>query len=331
MRIMAILERYPQLSETYISTELFELEARGLLAGIVSMTAADMPLAEPLPFVISVDETNIVRMARRREVDALHTHYLQMAPLVIRVADQLGIPFTLRTHSYDVLKAPTKVLDEVCSMINASSCASVLGFPFICRRLLEHGLRADLLVESWPVIDFEKFLDQSDNANGVLNLGAALPKKNMFAYIDFALSRPDVRFSLYPVGYQTNELVEYNAHLGFPVEIHEAVQPAEMPQIYKQHRWLVYTSSLDLGTVGWPMAIPEAQASGLGVCLQSDRPDAYDLLDGAGVVFSHFREISELISRPVPTPSRERGFQVARRSDVRSHVDVLLKIWASTI
>jgi hypothetical protein len=326
-----IVERYPQLSETYISTEAAGLFNANLLASLVAIAAAKSPLQDHVPFSLLRNEDEILPVCSELEVTALHTHYMHMAPLVSRVAQRLRLPFTLRTHSYDVLNAPPAILRKMCALLNRSRCAAVLGFPFVCQILRDHGLRYDLLHEAWPVIDYQRFFDMGPNADGVLNLGAALDKKNMRGYIEFAADYPMTRFSLYPVGYQTPDLVAYNANLGSPVDICLPVQPPDMPRVYKDHNWLVYTSSLTtLNTVGWPMAIAEAQASGLGVCFQSKRDDAATYIGGAGIVFTAFEEIADFVSGPVPRDMRDRGFQVAARSDIVKHLQQLTAIWSNT-
>jgi hypothetical protein len=329
-KILMIVQRYPQLSETYISTEVTGLFNANLLANLVALGAPNFPLEHHVPFSLLRDENEILRVCSGVEVTALHTHYLHMGPLVSRVAQRLRLPFTLRTHSYDVLNVPPAILLNTCALLNRSSCAAVLGFPFVCQILRDHGLRYDLLHETWPVIDYHRFFDMGPNADGVLNLGAALPKKNMRGYIEFAADYPMTRFSLYPIGYQTADIVAYNTNLGSPVDIYLPVQPPDMPQVYKYHSWLVYTSSLTLNTVGWPLAIAEAQASGLGVCFQSKRDDATTYIGGAGIVFTRFQEIADVVAGPVPRDMRELGFQVAARSDIVNHLQQLTAIWSST-
>ena len=341
IRALVVLERYPQLSETYIATEVAALERAGLLAGVLAMKDPDLELIEHVPFVRIQDQRDMVRLCAQAQPTVLHTHYLHMAPLLQRISEATGLPFTVRTHSYDVLMGPkerlrhtlfrtrSERLKRICAVLNESNCIAVLGFPFVHELLRDHGLRDDLIHRSWPVIDFDRFLDRGPNGDGVLNLGAALEKKNMKGYIEFAASQRQLRFSLYPVGYMTQELLDCNTRLGSPVDVRPAVQPAEMPAVYKSHNWLVYSASLRINMVGWPMAVAEAQASGLGVCLQTNRPDAAEYLDGAGVAFRNFREIVELIAQPVPQAMRERGFEVAARSDVERHLRQLREIWLS--
>ena len=328
-RALVIVERYPQLSETYIATEVAALERAGHLVGVRALKEPDCPLVEHVPFEMIEGVQDVVRACEELQPTVLHTHYLHMAPLLVEASAATGLPFTLRTHSYDVIKRPKERLRSLCAMLNTSRCQAVLGFPFILDILRDHGLREELITPSFPVIDYDRFLDRSPNGEGILNLGAAIVKKDMKGYVKFASKQPQLRFSLYPIGYRTQSLVDYNTKLGSPVDIHESVQPPEMPAVYKANNWLVYTASLRINMVGWPMAVAEAQASGLGVCLQTNRPDAAEYLGGAGVAFKRPREVADLINRPVPEEMRERGFEVAARSDVKRHVAKLEEIWSA--
>ena len=87
------------------------------------------------------------------------------------------------------------------------------------------------------------------------------------------------------------------------------IEPEEMPGEYKKHRWLVYTASRGIGTVGWPMAIAKAQAS------------------GAGVLFNSVNEVAEIISKPFPEELREMGFKHGKKSDVFEHKAILTNLW----
>src|SRR5262249_3751677 len=153
------------------------------------------------------------------------------------------------------------------------------------------------------------------NGDRVMNIGACLPKKGMDLYVELAQRLPAVGFDLYALGYRVEELKQRNETLAAPMRIIDPVEPADMPAEYKRHRWLVYTAAPSYSSVGWPMAIAEAQASGVGVAMQNVRPDLADYV-GPGFLFDHVEEAERLVRGPVPEESREAGFAHAMRSDV---------------
>jgi hypothetical protein len=82
-----------------------------------------------------------------------------------------------------------------------------------------------------------------------------------------------------------------------------------------------------LGTIGWPIAVAEAQAAGVGVCFPNLRPDIQDYLGGAGILYSSLTELVDIISQPVPEEMREKGFEVAKKSDIKTHLHRLTDLW----
>ena len=75
------------------------------------------------------------------------------------------------------------------------------------------------------------------------------------------------------------------------------------------------------------MAVAKAQASGVGVCIANIRPDLRDYLGDAGYLFDSIDEVRKIVSQPVPDGIRERGFEQARKSDIRVHKKLLTDLW----
>lgn len=328
LRVLVLLSNYPTLSQTYKENELRALLPHCELR-VLSIGASDHLHRDHLPF------TTISTLSEaKREVDAfkpdiVHGHYIHLLKQLTQVARMADRPFTVRTHSFDIMRLQPEGLRQFARFMNASACIGVLCFPFLRERLLRAGLDERKLHDCWPVIDFARFYDRSPNGEDVLNTGACLPKKNMESYVQLATMVPERRFNLYPIGYLTDEIDAYNKTHGSPVNVFDTVEPHDMPAVYKQHQWLVYSANPDVPTIGWPMAIAEAQAAGAGVLIQRIRPDVADYVGGGGYVFDRLEEAAEILSKPCPPTMREAGFRQARRSDVSQHIRILLDIWAS--
>ena len=63
------------------------------------------------------------------------------------------------------------------------------------------------------------------------------------------------------MGHLTDKLRNMRDEMKAPVHFHQTIHPDAMPAIYKEHQWMVYTGDFHLKTVGWPMAVAEAQAA----------------------------------------------------------------------
>ncbi|MDX3458201.1 glycosyltransferase [Streptomyces sp. ME02-8801-2C] len=270
-----------------------------------------------------------VRHVEEFQADVLHGHYAHHAPALRRLARRTGVPFTVRAHSYDLLAKPA-VRDEAVASFNDDLCLGVLTFPFTVDLLLSWGVSDKKVVPCRPVVDVGRFADTSVNGDMIMNVGACLPKKNHELFIDLARSVPERTFNLYAMGYESRRIAEYNRASGNPVVMHPLVEHRLMPTEYKKHRWLVYTASAELRTVGWPMAVAEAQAAGVGVCMQNIRPDLKEYVGSAGFLFDSLDEVADIIAQPFPDDRRELGFRQAGLSDINHHLPLLESLWTRT-
>lgn len=331
-RVLYLLQEYPQVSETYIANEL---EALWPICDIriVARTNASASYRDHFPFtVIPREERDTLQaLATEFRPDIVHAHYLHNAVTAHNLAARLGAAFTVRLHSFDVLAPLPEALRMAVTAINSPVCAGALTFPFTVERLLAAGVNAAKLHAAPPVLRIDRFLDRGPNGPAIMNTGAALPKKNMEAFIDLAAAMPSRHFNLYAMGYDVSALKEYNLSQGGRVNLVRPVEPRAMPAEYKKHEWLVYTASPAINTVGWPMAIAEAQASGVGVLMQDIRPDLRDWVGPAGYLFRSIEEAAAIISRPFPAERREAGFEHARSWDFYRHMATLVRLWSAAL
>lgn len=328
-RVLYVLQEYPQVSETYIANELEALwdacEIR-----IVARTEASAGYRNHFPFTLipREDRDRLYAFAEAFRPDLVHAHYLHNAVTAHNLAVRLRAGFTLRLHSFDVLKPKAETLPLSVQAINARACLGALTFPFTVERMLAAGVRPEKLHAAPPVLNIDRFLDRGPNGRAIMNTGAALPKKAMEGFIDLAAEMPSKRFNLYAMGYDVSDLRDYNMSRGAPVNIIRPVEPHDMPAEYKKHEWLVYTASPEINTVGWPMAIAEAQASGVGVVMQDIRPDLHDWVGPPGYMFRTIEEAAAIISRPFPAERREAGFEHVRAWNLKQNLATLVRLWS---
>jgi len=322
-RVLYLVSEYPQISQSYVTTEIRALgDAYDVF--VVTRNDANLPCRVHLPFEQTRDLERMVEIVRAFRPDVLHGHYVSFAETLEALSARTGVPYTIRAHSFDAMAdgPPLRVGD---------ACLGVLAFPFTRANLEARGIPEEKLHDTRPVVDFARFHDRSPNGDAILNVGACQPKKDFESYVDLARLARGLRFDLYAIGYDIEKIRIYNASRGSWAQVHDAVQPEEMPAVYKAHRWLVYTACRKLATVGWPIAIAEAQAAGLGVCMPNLRPDVATHLGGAGIVYESITELPEILRGPVPEEMRERGFEQARLSDIAVHKRTLLDLWEPAI
>ena len=355
LRVLYVLANYPQLSQTYIKNEIeavlpyCDIEIVTLI-GADSKTLKGKPYTgykNHQPYSIERNFKRIVEKIKDFSPDVLHSHWINMAPLMTRLSSKTGIPYTIRAHSFDVLNqggAQNHLIhlynwfqnlpqfrgfkpDHVAKQINSKHCLGILSFPFTRPILESAGINPRKITECFPVVAYQKFLDRSKNGNRIMNIGACIPKKRMEDFIDLAKRLPELDFDLYSIGYQTQKIIDYNEKYDNPVNIISTLEPEVMPSEYKKHKWLVYTADRAFNTVGWPMAVAEAQASGVGVCLPNIRSDLKEYIGEAGYLYNSIQEVEKIISGDVPNEILERGFEQASKSDITVHVKLLMNLW----
>ncbi len=325
-RVVYIHNQFPQISETYIKSEIEAISEECDIL-VIGLANADIAYKNHAPYRIIADWDEILEAIQEFRPDALHCHWLYNIWKVDYFARKTNIPYTIRAHSFDVLMDPAQHHAKAVPLINDDLCLGVIVFPFARAPLEKIGIRGDKLHDCYPVVNYNRFYDRSPNGDAIMNVGACLPKKKMDDFLTLAALTPGAEMNLYALGYDVGKIGRLNRTRGNPVNIIPAVEPDDMPAEYKKHRWLVYTASHRIGTVGWPMAIAEAQASGVGVCMANLRADLREYVGPCGFIFNSLSEVADIISKPFPNELREIGFDHARKSDVFQHKSVLLDLW----
>ena len=336
-RIVVFVQTYPQVSETYIKNEIDGL-AGDHEVEIVAFAPGSYPYRTRQPHIVVTNENqgNVLDYLKRFRPHALHAHYLIRLPQVLSISQHLQVPFTVRAHSFDVLENAATRHDHrrttgwQASLPQAAQSPLFLGvlcFPFMRERLIAAGLPAGKVIACNPIIDVQRFRDAGPNGTAVMNVGAAIPKKNMVDFISLSRMLPDRDFNLYGLGYLTRDLIDQNRSAGGRVNFVAPVDPEDMRCEYKKHSWLAYTASKAENTVGWPMALIEAMASGVGVCMQNIREDLRDFIGDAGYLFDGPADVVGRLRVDPTAAERARGFAWAEQFDFRRELPLLTNLW----
>lgn len=357
MRILYFMVKYPEFSETYMHEEIRSLQSRYEIQ-IVSYAPSREPRKSFFPYrLIPYLDTCLVygrfeKVNRRftnlrqrwflhrvgKVIEAfrphvLHGHYFGLALLLNEFAERHRVPYTIRTHSMDMLSEPPQKLSALCEAVRSPWCLRVLCFPAFREALIGLGAPQEKVVSCWPVLNYRRFRDTNvrPRTGRVLCAGPAIRKKRHNDFVDLAarVRGGGVTFDLYARGPTLKATRAYNTAKGNPIKITYA-DPDEMPQVYRQYDWLVYPSDQTINKVGFPVSIVEAQASGIGVCWQElpgRRHEQLDFLGGAGYLFRSIEEIPSTIGQAYPEEMRLRGIENARKCDVEAHNLLLTEAW----
>ncbi len=339
LRVLYILQEYPSASETYMHEEIASLWDTYDIK-IITIDKAWVERKNSFPYVfINQNEQdflkNLAGVIKSFQPHVMHMHWFTYVPLVGALSQYFNIPFTVRTHSFDILSSSKETLKKYCNIANSRWCLGVLCFPAFEKILIDCELSKDKILPCWPVINYQRFYNPKKlvQTNRVLSVGAALPKKDYNKFIDLADIMRDsgMEFNLFITSYAIiDDLRSYNKQKGTPVKTITWVEPEEMPNVYQQHDWLVYTSNPDINTVGLPVGIAEAQASGIAVCWQElpgRREEQLEFLGGAGYLFKSIEEVPALIQQPYPEEMRLKGLENAKKCDIELHKVLLTQVW----
>ncbi|HZK75976.1 MAG TPA: glycosyltransferase [Candidatus Kapabacteria bacterium] len=332
-KILYLLFHYPQTTETYIKTEIEAVRDRYELRIVANGMASD-PYTNHFPFILAPDNLNqLAEVIREFKPDVLHSHwFMSNVGLLSRIT---GVPFTLRSHSFDTSwrGAMPGYFASMIPDVNSDRCLGVLAFPHIHQKLIGHGIRAEKLVASYPVVDIPRFHNREPNGRAVMTIGAFVPKKQMEDALRIAKWMTDHpgtvprEFNLWVLEYGVEALWKLNEEMGRPAHPQPRAEPEEMPAIYKRHEWLLFTANRELNSVGWPLCIAEAQASGVGVLLPDLRPDLHQYAGPSGYFYNTLEEAAEILAGPYPEEKRLAAFDYCQQWDFQRHVNQLTDLW----
>lgn len=347
-RIVLLYNGYPRLSQTYQIDEAEELLRRGHTIRIVSWGWPLFTTSDTAPPVD--DATDPLRPATLARIaafqpDVIHAHFLTNAETTMLLSDALGgVPFTIRTHSFDVFGPPTAAVAATAARLAAHPAfRGVVVFPNVRDRFLAAGVPPERVLASYPSIAIQRFLDAGATPEAaataavwpptaIMSGGAFLPKKNLPSLIALAA---DIR-RVYPqctVAYYTvkedpayyEKIMAMNRAHGDPV-VFRTVPREQMPAEYTRHQWLIYGACPTLATVGYPLMIAEAQAAGVGVIAYDLRPEMADYVQAPiGRLYKTPADVLAILAQPPPDAAARATARAvaAARYDIRVNIAAL--------
>jgi hypothetical protein len=211
-RVLYLVWHYPQLSESYVETEIRTMRRWGVEIGIWGEVNPASPYDTDVP-VFSGSAEEAIRAFRP---DLIHIHWLNFAASHRALLEATGLPVTLRAHSFEVSR------EVLLDLLAQPWVRRLYHFPHQMRLLdAEHpGMRS---VRS--AFDTNLFTPRTDkNRRLVVRTAAALPSKDLGLFFEIAARRPEYRFVLAAVTCNNKEeyvveLREMNARLGSPVDL----------------------------------------------------------------------------------------------------------------
>jgi len=327
MKILLLYKGYPRISQSYQIDESQELNKEHEIMiisfdwEVFESSFVSLPYLKKNPLE-SFNEINSFKP------DFIHSHYLDSIEICDTISRKINKKYSIRTHSFDILTSDSKLISYK-KYVNSENCNGIIVFPEFKSRLISLGYNENKIIQSYPSIYIHRFLEINTNGEHIMSGGAMLPKKNIENFIQLA-SKIKNKYPLKQINYYCmiesyyyyNDITKINNKYGNPVNF-VTKQIIDMPSEYKKHQWLIYTACPKLRTVGLPIMVAEAQASGVGVILYKLRDTMIDYVTENGYLYEKHDDVLEIISKNFDETKKQNAKEISLRYDIRNNIKQL--------
>ncbi len=322
-RVLYAVWHYPQLSETYVETELRRMLAWGVHVEIWRTTTGVTPYATSVP----IHDGTLAEAVAAARPDLIHAHWLTFSLEHHAEIFGFGLPVTLRPHGFDASR------HALTTWLASSELAkAVYAYD---HQIVRAGV-TDARFKPTPVaFDTELFKPRTGKDRRlVVRVSAALPSKDLELFLEAARLLPEYRFVLAAVTCNFEEayaarLQALNEEMGSPVTLMPNVPRGALANLLGEAGIYVHTAHPpwhDEGTlIGQPASISEAMASGC-YCLVRDLPELTAMVGDAGATYADHNDLVAAI-RATESWTDAAWHDVQLRAvnrAYRNHADILV-------
>lgn len=305
LRVLIYCYDYPQLSGSYVDTEIRWFSRQGVEIEVFAVEASGAPGKATVP----VHRRNFEQMVCTFRPDVIHCYWLPLSEGVVSLANDLNISATVRGHGFEF------------SAENLMRCGaqqavkSIYLFPHFLVPPFEAHPKARAVPACfnsnrfYPRIWRDRYL--------VLCAGACLDTKDVDLFIRVAAECPEYRFVLALADMATlpnlpDEFCGLNESLGSPVAIRFNVPYEEMAALTAEAGVCLHTFGFDQ-RFGMPVSLAESLACG-AVTLVRDCAEA-QAYAGPALYFNTREEAAALLKAMLDWPDEEWNLRSARNAD----------------
>ncbi len=321
IRVLFVVWHYPQLSETYIETEIRQLRRWGVHVEV--WRAADV--AAPYPTNIPVHSGTIADAVEKAQPDLVHVHWLGFALDQDEVLSGLGLPVTVRLHGFDTTR------DGLGRLLAKPWLAAIYAFPAQAR-IAGPDPRVRIVPAAFETALFRP--SRSKDRRLIVRAGAALPSKDIPFAFDLAKRLPAFRFvyagiTAKNVERYADELMQMRARMESPIDIQWNLPREDVAALIGRAGVYLHTinppDAPHAAPLGMPVSIAEAMATGAFVVYrQSPEFDAY--VGEAGRAYRSLDEAAEILAETERWSEQdwERAANRSIEQAYRGHADSIV-------
>ena len=290
-RVLYALWHYPQLSETYVETEILAMRRFGADIEVWS----NDEVAASYPAVVPVLRGTLEQAIADFRPDVVHVHWVSSALHYGLAARAAGLPLTVRSHGFEV------TAEAIAQLLQNPALRQLVLFPRQDKYLARPDPRIQFANASF---DSRLFAPSSrKDRRMVLRTTAALPSKDLRLFLEAATRLPQHRFVLIACTvYQREDYVEelkaLKAELDSPAELHFDMPREQLAGFVREAGIFMHTAvgpgMPGYTPIGMPVSIAEAMATGAYV-IARDLPELRNYVGPAGDTYSSLDEACALI------------------------------------
>jgi glycosyltransferase involved in cell wall biosynthesis len=333
--ILLLYKGYPRMGQIYQIDEAKELRKKHNIM-IISWDWKLEDIDETAPPYFYNHPNNLLDEIRNFKPDIIHTHFLDSLEIVHNLCSIFNINFTIRTHSFDIINNKLSYFNKYKPYLLSEYCLKIITFPgYFNNKFKELDIPDNKILVNYPQINIKPFIDIKDIPNGddIMGCGSFLKKKNIQEFIIIAKQIknifPNKNITYYGVKEGDNYfniINKFNIDNGSPV-IFKTIPHDQMPYEYKKHQWIIYPCCRKLLNIGYPLAIAEAQLSGVGVILYKVRDDMEDFVSENGYLYTEIEQVINIIKNNFDGVKRQNAINLYNRYNIENNISQLENIW----
>lgn len=300
-RVLYVMWQYPQLSETYIETEIRCMQRWGVHVEVWH----DVDVVSPYPVSVTTHRGSLEEAIRQSKADLVHVHWLSIAIEQHQSLAASGLPVTVRLHGFEV------TAHTLADLLGRSWAKGIYAFPHQLKLVNSGDARIREVNSVFDTTIFSPFTQKDPKL--VVRTAATLASKDLPFFFKLAELLPDHRFVLAAVTCNAREeyaasIRDLHRSMNSRVELRFDVPRDKIAELVAEAGIYVHTlqrPGLENATpVGMPISIAEAMATGAYV-LAADLPEFQDYVGDAGATYRDLEHAAELIARTANWSAQE--------------------------
>jgi glycosyltransferase involved in cell wall biosynthesis len=347
-RIAYVVSIFPEVSETFIATELAEVMRRGVQVKILSGRDPQRSVRHSivtdagLDRLVTYDREQYLPVLQEFRPQLIHAHFATAATAIAReMATRLGVPYTFTAHGYDIFYKPPHDFGERAMQAAAVVTVSEANVKYIEAHF---GVPRSHITRIPCGINTERFSPASEKLDPlhIVCVARLAPVKNHFLLLQacLQLQSRNVRFHcvLLGDGVMRDTVLTERTRLGLEnvVTMPGAVDQEEVRTWLRKAAVAVLPSHSE----GMPVSLMEAAACGIPVVATPVGGIPELVADGETGYLTPLSDavaMADALQKLLLSPElRERLGRAARaraveRFSVLHQVDLLMAVWIDVL